>query len=547
MAPPPSIEDAFLAYRCTREPEALAKVYDCASARLLSVAIHLTRSPATAEDVVQDTFLVALENPDRWDQTKPLMPWLLGILSNRVRQVDGLSRRAIDPARLLVPDANDPQEDFEATEMLAQVDDAITHLPQPYRGVVLLRLRNGLSPADISIALGRNPNTVRTQLARGMEMLRKVLPVSIAAMIAGPLAAAAPGAAAGALAARQTVLQRATERKAQFDALHRVASLRRAAPLLVTAAAVALLTWSLWPGTQQPSPPPATHTPRAELPQPATPADERAGPAPLAAAARDERTPQLLLGSAVVTVLVHGSGAPFATVELEPLADPLRLFVHDYAYPHGNWRAIVPAEPLGRDRWRSGTTAAGGVCTFADLQPGYWVCRALGVASVFEVAPGRSSVLRLRAPANTTTVHGVVLDADGRPIADAPIWELNRRVRPSSVVVTHSDEHGRFSLTAPPRTTVGAFHPGFAPVAVTVSPRQWTPQRRVELRFVEPGASVAGQVLGPDGRPHGGAIVEVGHPSDLVVAWASTTPKVLARVHRTRTDADGRYHFPSLV
>ena len=538
----PSVEAAFLAYRCTREPAALAQVYDNASPRLLSVAMHLTRSPATAEDVVQDTFLVALENPDRWDETKPLMPWLLGILSNRVRQVDGLSRRAIDPARLLVPDATDPQEDYQATELLAHVDDAITHLAQPYRSVVLLRLRNGLSPADISIALGRNPNTVRTQLARGIEMLRKVLPSSVAVLLAGNLAAST-----GLATSRQVVMQRAVAIQSQLRAAYRTAFLHKVAVAVSIAVAMGVLAWSLLPAdsaTPLPAESVAQHRSQDLVAAQAAPLPDAAAAIPSHLTERHESSP---LGSAAVTVLVRGSGVPFAMVELEPLGDRPRLLVHHYSYPHRNWRSIEPAKPLARDRWRSGFTAVDGHCKFDNLTPGYWICRTLGIAEVFEVGAGKASSLRMVAPANTTIVQGVVLDADGLQIAAAPIWKLNRNVQTSSVVVTHSDEYGRFSAAVPPRATLGVFHPGFAPVAVTVSATEWSPQRHVVLQFEEPGASVAGRVLDAVGQPRAGVVVEVGQVGDLGVAWANKEPQVLARVHRTTTDVDGRYCFESLV
>jgi len=539
MDPSQSAEDAFLAYRCTREPAALAKVYDHASPRLLSVAMHLTKSPATAEDVVQDTFLIALENPDRWDETKPLLPWLLGILSNRVRQVDGLSRRAIDPARLLVPDSADPQEDSEATELLAQVDDAITHLPQPYRGVVLLRLRNGLSPADISIALGRNPNTVRTQLARGMEMLRKVLPTSVGILLAGKLSAGTVPSTS-----RQVVLQRATDILAKLTAQHRIGLIRRATLAVTGVVAACVLTWTLWPAiptaalqwhSVEPTATPATDAAEAGM-QPDT-----------RTTATNTRNESVPLGAADITVLVRGSGLPVALVELEPLGQSPRLFVHNYAYPQRQWRAIESAKPLARVSWRSGFTAANGRCAFDDLEPGYWACRTLGITEVFKVEAGKAARVRIAAPDNTTVVQGLVLAADGRAIAGAPIWKVNRRVRSSSVIITHSDTQGRFTAAVPPLATLGAFHAGFAPIAITVSAREWSPQRNVVMQFLEPGASVSGQVLAADGKPRAGVVVEVGQVGDLGVAWANNEPQVLARVHRTTTDADGHYRFDSLV
>ena len=50
---------------------------------------------------------------------------------------------------------------------------SIARLPKPYQPVLHLHLGHGLSAQDIALALGRPPGTVRTQLVRGMELLRK--------------------------------------------------------------------------------------------------------------------------------------------------------------------------------------------------------------------------------------------------------------------------------------------------------------------------------------------------------------------------------------
>ena len=52
---------------------------------LHAVACRLTRNPTEAEDLVQTTFLVAIERSVTYDATRPLVPWLMGILINQSR------------------------------------------------------------------------------------------------------------------------------------------------------------------------------------------------------------------------------------------------------------------------------------------------------------------------------------------------------------------------------------------------------------------------------------------------------------------------------
>ena len=61
-------------------------------------------------------------------------------------------------------------------ELFDEALAAVEALPEPYREVLLLRLVHGLTPAAIAHTLGRAPGTVRMQLQRGTERLRRALP-----------------------------------------------------------------------------------------------------------------------------------------------------------------------------------------------------------------------------------------------------------------------------------------------------------------------------------------------------------------------------------
>src|SRR5262245_12266443 len=80
-----TLESWFRRYRARHDPQALARVFDASAAKLLLVAQHLTREASAAEDLVQGTFLAAIESAGRWDESQPLLPWLVGILANLAR------------------------------------------------------------------------------------------------------------------------------------------------------------------------------------------------------------------------------------------------------------------------------------------------------------------------------------------------------------------------------------------------------------------------------------------------------------------------------
>ena len=106
-------------------------------------------------------------------------PWLSRVLANKARDLRKRAARPIDQARLQEPLDQDPSEPAERRELADEVARAIDRLGEPYRQVVLLRLRHGLSLAEIADVLGRSPGTVRVQLHRAGEKLRPLLPGSL--------------------------------------------------------------------------------------------------------------------------------------------------------------------------------------------------------------------------------------------------------------------------------------------------------------------------------------------------------------------------------
>ena len=172
-------ERDFRSFRKRGDPEAMARVFDAVAPKLLLVAGHLTRDAAEAEDLVQTTFLRALQDAERWDETRPLVPWLVGILSHRA--LDQRRRNQLRSARELEHVAGeakvlDPLDLVSDKEMREAIAGSVDRLEEPYREVLILRIAHGLEPTEIAHTLGRSPGTVRMQLKRGREKLERAFP-----------------------------------------------------------------------------------------------------------------------------------------------------------------------------------------------------------------------------------------------------------------------------------------------------------------------------------------------------------------------------------
>jgi DNA-directed RNA polymerase specialized sigma24 family protein len=88
--------------------------------------------------------------------------------------------RRPDPRRLESTAETSPALDAERRELLERLDASLERVPEAFRPVLVLRLRHELSVPEIAAVLGRPSGTVRSQLARGTEALRRTLPAGLA-------------------------------------------------------------------------------------------------------------------------------------------------------------------------------------------------------------------------------------------------------------------------------------------------------------------------------------------------------------------------------
>src|SRR6185436_6633895 len=170
------LERLFLRYREHGDGRALAAVFDLTAKELLAVAAHLSKGAGEAEDLVQIVFLRAMERAQSFDPALGLRPWLHGILWREALALRRRAARRVEPAELAQNASEDPAEVAEERELPAAVRDALARLPQRYREVVEPLLLDEKPAHEIAAQLGRSSGTVRMQIHRGLERLRRALP-----------------------------------------------------------------------------------------------------------------------------------------------------------------------------------------------------------------------------------------------------------------------------------------------------------------------------------------------------------------------------------
>ena len=207
-------EDAELVARLRSGDEsAFAELIDRYGSTMLRVAQMYVRDRASAEEVVQETWLAVLNGIDRFEGRSSLKTWLFRILTNRAktrgerdgRMVpfsalagagDDADEASVDPDRFLGPDSAHPgawaapprawpEDKLLERETLGVIEMAIAKLPEAQREVIRLRDVEGWTPMEVADALEITDGNQRVLLHRARSKVRAALEAYLDPDIAG--------------------------------------------------------------------------------------------------------------------------------------------------------------------------------------------------------------------------------------------------------------------------------------------------------------------------------------------------------------------------
>ena len=146
---------------------------------LYGAALRLTRNPADAEDLVQETYLKAFRFAERFERGTNLRAWLFTILHNtqRNRRRDAAHELAVSDSEVVDRAAARPAEGATPEQVLlratldADLQAAVDALPVAFREAVWLRDVEELSYAEIARVLDVPLGTVMSRISRGRRLL----------------------------------------------------------------------------------------------------------------------------------------------------------------------------------------------------------------------------------------------------------------------------------------------------------------------------------------------------------------------------------------
>lgn len=176
-----STDEDLLQLMITGNEDAFTTVYRRWQGNVYRFALQMTGSRTQAEEVIQDTFMILIQEAERFDTTRgSFSSYLYGIARNCVRRVVGRDRSFVltsttepETAAVITQFATeeDPMDELTRSETIETVRQAVSALPVLYREVVVLCDLHEMSYAKAASVLGCSIGTVRSRLHRGRSFL----------------------------------------------------------------------------------------------------------------------------------------------------------------------------------------------------------------------------------------------------------------------------------------------------------------------------------------------------------------------------------------
>jgi RNA polymerase sigma-70 factor (ECF subfamily) len=168
-----------------RDPQALAELYDRYGRTVYSLILRVVRDKASAEDLVQETFLRVWNRVHLVNAAKGAVgPWLLAVARNvaidYLRSSAGRERNAVELDEAgHAPLYGEMEAGILISDQARRAKAAMDKLAPNYRTVMELAYFEGLSQSEMSVRMGQPLGTIKTWVRAALQCLRDELGAAV--------------------------------------------------------------------------------------------------------------------------------------------------------------------------------------------------------------------------------------------------------------------------------------------------------------------------------------------------------------------------------
>ncbi|KIG13944.1 RNA polymerase sigma factor RpoE [Enhygromyxa salina] len=164
------------------DPAAQRQLFELHKTRVCAQVQRMTGDPATVDDLVQEVFIAAFANLDKFRGDSQLHTWLYRIVVNKARNwwdsEQRRRRRELRASQVPAQSPNTPHDQLEACEHREQLYAALGELSPKLREAFVARVVEGMSLLEASEALEVPVSTVSYRTRRAEELLCQALGVA---------------------------------------------------------------------------------------------------------------------------------------------------------------------------------------------------------------------------------------------------------------------------------------------------------------------------------------------------------------------------------
>ena len=176
------MNDKLLIWKLNHGSEdALCRIYEKYRDDMVRIAAGLLNNVCTAEDVVQDVFLMFVRSSGKYEIKKSLKRYLTSCVVNKIRNLnrekhghEPVSLNETEPA-VVVSDSKTPDQCVACDEEFRHLYKAMNWLPYEQKEVVILHIQGRLKFKEIAQLQGTSIKTTLSRYRYGLNKLRSIL------------------------------------------------------------------------------------------------------------------------------------------------------------------------------------------------------------------------------------------------------------------------------------------------------------------------------------------------------------------------------------